>query len=62
MQKVGIVIKADGIVPFDADLPKDIKTHLIGHLIETGHTLEHAPDGSYVKLTSGPLLNKEPLS
>ena len=52
---VGIVIKAGGVVPFDTDLPADIKTHIIGHLVETGHTLEHAPDGSHVKLLSGPL-------
>ena len=55
-QHVGIVVRKDGTVPFDADLDPAVKTHIIGHLIETGHTLEHAPDGSCVILTSGPLL------
>lgn len=58
--KVGIVIKPDGSVPFDEGLDPAVKTHIIGHLIETGHTLEHAPDGSHVLLKSGPLLPKAP--
>ncbi len=50
----GLVIRADGTVPMDADLHSDHKAAIITHLIETGHAFEHTEDGD-VKLKSGPL-------
>jgi hypothetical protein len=57
---IGIVIRADNTVPFDAGLDPAVKTHIIGHLVETGHLLEHAHDGSHVKLLSGPHFKDQP--
>ena len=57
--KIGIVIRADNTVPFDADLDPEVNTHILGHLIETGHTLEHAPDGSHALIKSGPLFKEQ---
>lgn len=51
---LSIVIRSDGTVPFDADLHPDHKRAMIGHLVETGHTLHHAEDGSHVRITAGP--------
>ena len=55
-QHVGIVIRKDGTVPFDADLDPAIKTHILGHLVETGHVLEHHDTHAVIK--SGPYLPK----
>jgi hypothetical protein len=52
---LGIVIKADGKVPFDPDLHPDHRRAIIGHLSDLGHTLEPAEDGSHVRIVSGPL-------
>ena len=45
-------------VPFDEGLHPDHKRAMIGHLVEQGHVLEHALDGSHVKLISGPMAPK----
>jgi len=50
----GIIIRADGTVPFDDDLHPDHKRAIIGHLVEMGHELEHHPQGKHVRLKSGP--------
>lgn len=54
---LGIVIRADGSVPFDADLHPDHKAAMIAHLQETGHEFEHQRDDDgnhFLVLTSGP--------
>lgn len=49
-------------VPFDADLDPAHKRAIIGHLVETGHALEHVEKhktlGPHVVLRSGPLAAK----
>lgn len=37
---VGVVIRADGTVPFDEDCHPDVKGAILAHLAEQGHTLE----------------------
>lgn len=51
---IAIVIRPDGTVPFDADLDPAHKRTILGHLIEMGHTVQHAEDGSHVLLLTGP--------
>lgn len=36
---VGIVVKADGSVPFDEGVNPQVKTHILGFLVEQGHEL-----------------------
>lgn len=36
----GIVIRADGSVPFDDDIHPDHKAHMIAHLVSQGHHVE----------------------
>lgn len=48
----GVVIRADGTVPFDDDLHPDHKNAIVTHLIAMGHTLEPHPEG--VRLVAGP--------
>lgn len=46
------------IVPFDADPSEEAAHHrkvMIGHLVDQGHRVEAAPDGSHVILHSGPM-------
>jgi hypothetical protein len=63
--KLTLIIRPDGTVPFDpavfdaegrhvSGLHPDVKRQIIGHLVETGHVLEHHPQGHSVKLLSGP--------
>ncbi len=59
----GIVIRADGTVPFDADLHPDHKAAILSHLRDSGHEFEHAHDDNgnhQVVLTSGPLMPSKP--
>lgn len=51
MQQLGIVICADGSVPFDEGVHPDHKTAMLGHLAQLGHQVVVAEDGS-VKLAN----------
>ena len=44
-QGVGVVIRADGTVPFDDDCHPLVKAAIIQHLTDEGHTLTHHPEG-----------------
>jgi hypothetical protein len=37
---VGIVIRADGHVPFDDDVSEEHRAHMIAHLVGLGHHVE----------------------
>jgi hypothetical protein len=39
-QGFGIVIRADGSVPFEDDVHPDHKAHMIAHLVSQGHHCE----------------------
>jgi hypothetical protein len=39
-QLIGIVIKKDGLVPFDDDVPEENRNHMIAHLVGKGHHLQ----------------------
>lgn len=39
-QLIGIVIRADGTVPFDKDVPEQTREHMIRHLAQMGHTVQ----------------------
>ncbi len=54
----GLVIRADGTVPLDADLHPDHKAAMIASLTQSGHEFEHGRDeegNHFVTLTSGPM-------
>lgn len=53
-----IVIKADGTVPLAPDLSRQDRDHYIAHLVTSGHVIEHADDGSHIKLISGPYVEQ----
>ncbi len=62
-QNLGIIIRADGTVSFDADLHPDHKAAILSHLRDSGHEFEHGHDenGAHcVVLTSGPLMPAKP--
>lgn len=40
---VGIVIKSDGRVPFDEGVHPEVRKHILAHLRDKGHELEHPP-------------------
>ena len=37
-QNIGVVVKADGTVPFDAGVPDEVKAHILKHLVDKGHS------------------------
>jgi hypothetical protein len=48
----GIVIRADGSVPFDDDVHPDHRAHMIAHLVGLGHHVEphrHAKGHFFIK-------------
>lgn len=44
-QRIGMVIRTDGTVPFDADCHPEVKAAIIATLTAQGHTLTHHPEG-----------------
>ncbi len=42
----GLVIRADGTVPFDDELHADHKHAMIGHLVAQGHSVKMDEDGA----------------
>lgn len=49
-QMVGIVIRADGTVPFDDDVPHHIRAQMLAHLTDLGHSLEPIHGTRHVKI------------
>ncbi len=58
MAHLGIVIKADGTVPFDGGLKHPHRAAVLQALVDSGHAVEPAAEGA-LKITAGPLLNRE---
>lgn len=54
-QQFGIVIRADGTVPFDAEVSEEHKVAILGHLVNTGHILDKCPVTGHHRIASGPL-------
>lgn len=51
-QLVGIVIRADGTVPFEDDVPDEIRSHILTHLVGHGAHI-HPVDGTrHVKIAN----------
>lgn len=50
----GVIVNRLGEVHFHPDLAPAHKRTMIGMLVELGHTLEHASDGSKITLLTGP--------
>lgn len=45
---IGIVVRKDGTVPFDADVHPDVKAHILAHLVGRGHhVVFHAETGTH---------------
>lgn len=47
---VGIVIRADGTVPFDDDCSSDVRAHILAHLADKGHTVEPVHGTRHVRI------------
>ncbi len=47
---VGIIIRKDGTVPFDEGVHPDVRTHILAHLAEHGHTLEPVEGTRHFKI------------
>lgn len=47
-QLLGVVIRADGTVPFDADCDPNVRSAILGHLMDQGHTLAPVKDSPHV--------------
>lgn len=47
MAQYGIIIRADGTVPFDTEVDDGHKQAMLGHLVAAGLTVQKQPDGSY---------------
>lgn len=47
MAQYGIIVRADGTVPFDEDLPSVHKERILGKLVSAGHTVTLQPDGTH---------------
>ncbi len=47
---VGVVIRADGTVPFDDDCPDHVRSHILAHLTDVGHTFSKVEDTKHVRL------------
>lgn len=45
-------------VPFDKDVPAHHRRAILGHLVDTGHSVEHDPASGHIRLVSGPLSHK----
>ena len=56
MAQLGIVIRANGTIPFDEGFHPEHQALVLGHLLSTGHVLEKHPETGEWKVTSGPLL------
>jgi hypothetical protein len=49
-QLVGIVIKADGRVPFDHNCHPEVRKEILAHLADNGHTLEPVEGTNHVRI------------
>jgi len=49
-QLIGVIIRADGTVPFDDDCHPDIRAHILAHLADHGHTVEPVEGTRHVKI------------
>lgn len=47
---VGVVIRADGTVPFDDDCHPDVRAAIMVHLADNGHTIEPVKGTRHVKI------------
>jgi hypothetical protein len=45
--QIGIVIRADGTVPFDDEVQEEHKHAMLGYLLEQGHAVAKQDDGSW---------------
>lgn len=55
---IGVVVRPDGSVPFDADVHPTVKKAILQHLVDTGHHIEPIAGTPHYKLRSGPLAPK----
>lgn len=46
----GVVIRADGTVPFDADVPEHHRERTLRWLAEQGHTIKDVPGTRHVQI------------
>lgn len=46
----GMVIKADGTVPFDEDHDPVLRAEIIAHLFDAGHEFERVPGTAHIRL------------
>jgi hypothetical protein len=51
---VGIVIRADGTVPFDDDVPEANKAATLKHLIDEGHSVAPVEGTNHYKIAVWP--------
>lgn len=49
-QAVGIVVRADGTVPIEDDVPEAVRNHIIAHLTDRGHTVSHIDGTRHLKV------------
>lgn len=49
-QLVGIVVKADGTVPFDAHVHPEVRAHILAHLANQGHTIEPIEGTPHIRI------------
>lgn len=47
---IGIVIRADGTVPFDDSCPNHMRAQMLAHLTDLGHSLEPVHGTRHVKI------------
>lgn len=40
MSQIGVVVRKDGTVPFDEDVPPHVRDTVLKHLADRGHTVE----------------------